>query len=88
MARAPAEPAQLGAPEPPAEEDPPVAPELPAEVPATDEQAAEAEAPPLPGTEPAEEPTELDEDRRSSRRKRATVPSWDEIMFGGPKRSR
>ena len=84
----PVEPSQLVDPEPPAEEDPPVAPELPAEVAATDEQALEAEAPPLPGTEPAEEPTELDEDRRSSRRKRATVPSWDEIMFGGPKRSR
>jgi hypothetical protein len=25
---------------------------------------------------------------RRTRRKRATVPSWDEIMFGGPKRSR
>ena len=25
---------------------------------------------------------------RPARRKRATVPSWDEIMFGGPKRSR
>ena len=25
---------------------------------------------------------------RPPRRKRATVPSWDEIMFGGPKRSR
>ena len=25
---------------------------------------------------------------RRPRRKRATVPSWDEIMFGGPKRSR
>jgi hypothetical protein len=30
----------------------------------------------------------MDQDRRSGRRKRATVPSWDEIMFGGPKRSR
>jgi hypothetical protein len=25
-------------------------------------------------------------DRKSVKRKRASVPSWDEIMFGGPKR--
>ena len=24
--------------------------------------------------------------RKSMKRKRASVPSWDEIMFGGPKR--
>ena len=24
--------------------------------------------------------------RRACKRKRASVPSWDEIMFGGPKR--
>ena len=24
--------------------------------------------------------------RRAIKRKRASVPSWDEIMFGGPKR--
>src|SRR4029450_10198272 len=29
-----------------------------------------------------DEPTE----RKSTKRKRASVPSWDEIMFGGPKR--
>jgi hypothetical protein len=25
-------------------------------------------------------------ERKSVKRKRASVPSWDEIMFGGPKR--
>jgi hypothetical protein len=24
--------------------------------------------------------------RKNAKRKRASVPSWDEIMFGGPKR--
>ena len=87
----PVEPSQQDDNEPPTEpEDPPVSPELPAEVPGTDEQPAEIEVPTLPGTEPSEDegPTELDQERRSGRRKRATVPSWDEIMFGGPKRSR
>ena len=84
----PVEPSQQVDSEPPTEpEDPPVSPELPAEVPGTDEQPPEIEVPTLPGTEPGEDPTELDQDRRSGRRKRATVPSWDEIMFGGPKRS-
>ena len=84
----PVEPSQQVDGEPPAgPEDPPVSPELPAEVPGTDEQPPEIEVPTLPGTEPEEGPTELDQDRRTGRRKRATVPSWDEIMFGGPKRS-
>jgi Protein of unknown function (DUF3071) len=86
----PVEPSQQDDSEPPTEpEDPPVSPELPAEVPGTDKQPAEIEVPTLPGTESEDEgPTELDQERRSGRRKRATVPSWDEIMFGGPKRSR
>ena len=29
----------------------------------------------------------LEPERKSVRRKRASVPSWDEIMFGGPKRT-
>jgi hypothetical protein len=88
----PVEPSQQVDSEPPTEDDPPASPELTAEVSGTDEQPAAIEAPsqpePEPEPEPHEEPTELDQDRRSSRRKRATVPSWDEIMFGGPKRSR
>jgi len=84
----PVEPSQQVDSEPPAEDDPPVSPELPAEVPGTDEQPPEVEVPTLPSTEPEEETAELDQDRRSSRRKRATVPSWDEIMSGGPKPSR
>ncbi len=86
----PVEPSQQVDSEPPTEpEDPPVSPELPAEVPGTDEQPPEIEVPTLPGTESEDAgPTELDQERRSGRRKRATVPSWDEIMFGGPKRSR
>ena len=86
----PVEPSQQVDSEPTTEPDgdPPVSPELPAEVPGTDEQPPEVEVPTLPGTESDEGLTELDQDRRSSRRKRATVPSWDEIMFGGPKRSR
>jgi hypothetical protein len=85
----PVEPSQQVDSEPPTEpEDPPVSPELPAEIPGTNEQPPEIEVPTLPGTEPEEDPTEMDQDRRSGRRKRATVPSWDEIMFGGPKRSR
>ena len=84
----PVEPSQQMDSEPPTEDDPLVSPELPAEVPGTDEQPPEVDAPTLPGTEPAEGANELDQERRSGRRKRATVPSWDEIMFGGPKRSR
>jgi hypothetical protein len=84
----PVEPSQQVDSEPPTEDDPLVSPELPAEVPGTDEQPPEVDAPTLPGTEPAEGANELDQERRSGRRKRATVPSWDEIMFGGPKRSR
>jgi Protein of unknown function (DUF3071) len=84
----PVEPSQQADSEPPTEDDPLVSPELPAEVPGTDEQPPEIDAPTLPGTEPADGPTQLDQDRRSGRRKRATVPTWDEIMFGGPKRSR
>jgi hypothetical protein len=26
------------------------------------------------------------DERKNAKRKRASVPSWDEIMFGGPKR--
>jgi len=75
-------------PELPAEDDPPVSPELSVEVPGADEQPPEVDMPTPPGTETDEGPADLDQDRRSGRRKRATVPSWDEIMFGGPKRSR
>ena len=84
----PIEPSQQVDGEPPTEDDPTVSPELPAEVPGTDEQPPEIDAPTLPGTEPEGGPTELDQERRAGRRKRATVPTWDEIMFGGPKRSR
>jgi hypothetical protein len=84
----PVEPSQQVDTEPTTEDDPPVSPELPAEIPGTDEQPPEVEAPTLPVTDSDEGPTELDQDRRPGRRKRATVPSWDEIMFGGPKRSR
>ncbi|MDR7310148.1 hypothetical protein J2S40_001206 [Nocardioides luteus] len=51
--------------------------EIPAEAPA--EPAAEAE--PAPAEEPQPKPAK----KSSSRRKRASVPSWDEIMFGGGK---
>src|SRR5918997_2209066 len=84
----PVEPSQQVDGEPPTEDDPLVSPELPAEVPGTEEQPPEIDAPTLPGTDPEERPTQLDQERRAGRRKRATVPSWDEIMFGGPKRSR
>ena len=84
----PVEPSQQVDSEPPSQDDPLVSPELPAEVPGTDEQPPEIEVPTVPQTPPEETATELDQDRRSGRRKRATVPSWDEIMFGGPKRSR
>jgi hypothetical protein len=84
----PVEPSQQVDSEPPTQDDPPVSPELPAEVPGTDEQPPEVDVPTLPETAPDDGATEVDQDRRSSRRKRATVPSWDEIMFGGPKRSR
>jgi hypothetical protein len=53
-----------------------------AEEPAADE--AEAEAQPEAGSEPEAQP---DTGRRGSKKKsRASVPSWDEIMFGGGKR--
>ena len=84
----PVEPSQQVDSESPAEDDPPVAPELPAEVPGTDEQPPEIDVPTVPDAEPQEGPSDLDQDRRPGRRKRATVPSWDEIMFGGPRRSR
>jgi hypothetical protein len=86
----PVEPSQQIDSEPVTEpdDDPPVSPEPAAEVADPDEQPAEVEAPTRPGSDPEESPTELDQERRSGRRKRATVPSWDEIMFGGPKRSR
>jgi hypothetical protein len=84
----PVEPSQQVDAEPPTEDDPPVSPELPAEIPGTDEQPPEVAVPTLPGIEADQGPAEVDQDRRSGRRKRATVPSWDEIMFGGPKRSR
>jgi hypothetical protein len=35
----------------------------------------------------AEASRPLEAERKSVRRKRASVPSWDEIMFGGPKRT-
>lgn len=35
--------------------------------------------------EPAEEAPQKPAKKASSRRKRASVPSWDEIMFGGGK---
>jgi hypothetical protein len=108
---------RLGEPTP---ETPATEPDRPAEVPTTEEPAAEIGSPTVPGTIPEVEPElpgtdipgppdatvnladRMDEaeefetesmaqavavDRRP-RRKRATVPSWDEIMFGGPKRSR
>jgi hypothetical protein len=85
----PVEPSQQVDAEPPTEDDPPVAPEPPAEDPVAEQQPPEPETPTLPGTEPEEEPAgDADPERRPNRRKRATVPSWDEIMFGGPKRSR
>jgi Protein of unknown function (DUF3071) len=85
----PVEPSQHEDSEPPTEpNDPAVPPELPAEVPGTDEQPPEIEVPTLPATEPEDGATELGQEPRPGRRKRATVPSWDEIMFGGPKRSR
>ena len=84
----PVEPSQQVDSEPPTQDDPAVSPELPAEVPGTDEQPPEVDVPTVPETAPDDGAAELDQDRRSSRRKRATVPSWDEIMFGGPKRSR
>jgi hypothetical protein len=53
-----------------------------AEEPAADE--VEPEAQPEAGSEPEAQP---DTGRRGSKKKsRASVPSWDEIMFGGGKR--
>jgi hypothetical protein len=66
---------------------PEVPAEPPTEVPAA-EPPPEMDAPTLPGTGGDEEPGDLaPTEERRGRRKRATVPSWDEIMFGGPKRS-
>lgn len=45
--------------------------------------AAAAEAPAA--DEPAEDATQKPAKKSASRRKRASVPSWDEIMFGGGK---
>jgi hypothetical protein len=52
---------------------PPPGDETPAEEPPSDES-------------PAEETQAEQSPAKSSRRKRASVPSWDEIMFGSPKR--
>ena len=56
------------------------APEAPAE---EDAEPAEPEQPALVEDEPAPEPAP-----HRPRRKRASVPSWDEIMFGSPKNPR
>ena len=87
----PVEPSQELDPEPPG------GPTAPDPVPAPPEQDAvpaevldpepEVEAPAPPEPEETGEVADVEE-RRAGRRKRATVPSWDEIMFGGPKRSR
>jgi len=54
--------------------------------PADSPAQVEDEAAPVPSE--AEEPAALEPaGRQPTKRKRAAVPSWDEIMFGGPKRS-
>ena len=47
-----------------------------------------AAALPAPPADPAgtAEPAEAERSPRPAKRKRASVPSWDEIMFGGPKK--
>lgn len=45
-----------------------------------------AEAPPVPDVDEPLIPSP-GASRKPGRRKRASVPSWDEIMFGGPKQS-
>lgn len=68
----------------------PVAEETPNEEPPNDEPADDE-----PADEDAEQPSLLGEDQPASeppaekprrRSRRASVPSWDEIMFGGPKK--
>ncbi|WP_269210646.1 septation protein SepH [Nocardioides luteus] len=57
-----------------------------AAVPAEPEPVAEPIAEPAAAeAEPAEEAPQKPAKKASSRRKRASVPSWDEIMFGGGK---
>jgi len=58
------------------------------ETPAVEEPAREPEPEPEPAAEEDDEPAALDEPpaRKPAKRKgRASVPSWDEIMFGGGK---
>lgn len=62
-------PARVATPEP-------VAPERPREEPAAQEASPE----PAPEEQPA---AKTEAPRKSSRKRRASVPSWDEIMFGG-----
>lgn len=67
--------------EPAARDHPPVEPD--------EEVAGEPEAPQESPEQSPEEPPEQAAPRRSARRKgRASVPSWDEIMFGGGKGDR
>ncbi len=77
-------------PEPEADEEPPadeeqedVEPEL--EEAATPEPEPEPEAPPTQPEQPALVEDEPEPTRARPKRKRASVPSWDEIMFGSPK---
>ena len=70
---------------------PSAAPEAAAPEAASPEAAAEAthdaaEAPPVPDVDEPLIPSP-GASRKPGRRKRASVPSWDEIMFGGPKQS-
>ncbi len=52
----------------------------------TDEPALPLDPPPVKAPEPAPESKDSKESRAESRRKgRSSVPSWDEIMFGGGK---
>ncbi|GGU13392.1 septation protein SepH [Nocardioides albus] len=69
--------------ETPTEKQPPVPaePEPVAESASAEPATAEAKTEP----EAAEETTQKPAKKASSRRKRASVPSWDEIMFGGGK---
>ncbi|GAA0586742.1 DUF3071 domain-containing protein [Kribbella sandramycini] len=63
------------------EPEPPAQPELPAEPPHPEPQSAPVEQP---AAEAAEEPAAEEPKKKPARRnsKRASVPSWDEIMFG------
>lgn len=76
----------LGDDESPTEKQAPV-PAEPAAKPEVTEIPAEARAEPAAEAEPApaEESQPKPAKKSSSRRKRASVPSWDEIMFGGGK---